>query len=231
MIGILLVAFLFSWLLLRVVIKEPITVLGIAPNRQRVKECLVGAAFMAGIAVINFTWQAHFKEISYEVNPDYGLVQLLGGSFWVLKAVILEELVFRGVILYVLIRHIGIVKACLLSAILFGIYHWFSYGVLGSRLVLMIYVFLITGSSGWMFAFAFAKTKSLFAPTGLHLGWNLITAIVFSAGPIGNQWLLEQGEAVQTSDWVTLLFFSLQAIFVPGIVTWYLQKVYRPKHV
>lgn len=227
MIEILAVTFLLSWLLLRVAIKEPITVLGIRPNRQRVKECLVGIAFMAGIAVINFTGQAYFKEISYQINPDYGLAKFIGGSFWVVMAVILEELVFRGVLLYVLIRYIGIVKACLLSAILFGIYHWFSYGVWGGRLVLMIYVFLITGSSGWMFAFAFAKTKSLFAPTGLHLGWNLVTAIVFSSGPIGNQWLLQQGEAVQTSDWVTLLFFSLQAIIVPGVVTWYLQKVYQ----
>ncbi|MBO6523177.1 MAG: CPBP family intramembrane metalloprotease [Balneolaceae bacterium] len=229
MIEILLGAFLFSWLLLRVVIKEPITVLGIVPNRQRVKECLVGLVFMAGIAVINFIWQAHLKEISYQINPDYGLVQLLGGSLWVLIAVILEELVFRGVILYVLIRHIGLVKACLLSAIIFGVYHWFSYGVFGSRLVLMIYVFLITGAGGWMFAFAYAKTKSLFAPMGLHLGWNLVTAIVFSSGPIGDQWLLEQGEAVQTSDWVTLLSFSLQAIFAPGVVTWYLQKIYQSR--
>ena len=231
MIEILTGVFLFSWLLLRVIIKEPITVLGIVPNRQRVKECFVGIVFMAGIAVINFTWQAHFKEITYQINPDYGLVQLMGGSFWVLSAVILEELVFRGVFLYVLIRHVGIVKACLISAIIFGIYHWFSYGVFGSRMVLMVYVFLITGAGGWMFAFAFAKTKSLFAPTGLHLGWNLVTAIVFSSGPIGDQWLLGQGEAVQTSDWVTLLFFSLQAIVAPGVVTWYLQKVYRSEQV
>lgn len=229
MIGILITAFLFSWLLLRVVIKEPITVLGIVPNRQRVKECIVGMAFMAGIAVFNFTGQAHFKEISYQINPDYGLARLLGGSFWVLKAVILEELVFRGVILYLLLRHLGIVKACLISAIIFGVYHWFSYGVFGSRLVLMVYVFLITGASGWMFAFAFAKTKSLFAPIGLHIGWNLVTALVFSSGPIGDHWLIAQGEAVQTSDWITLLFFSLQAIFAPGVVTWYLQKVYRPE--
>ena len=231
MIEILLGTFLLSWLLLRLVIKEPITVLGIVPNQQRLKECLVGIVFMAGIAVINFTWQAHFKEISYQINPAYGLVQLLGGSFWVLSAVILEELVFRGVILYVLIGYLGIVKACLLSAIIFGIYHWFSYGVLGSRVVLMVYVFLITGAGGWMFAFAFAKTKSLFAPTGLHLGWNLVSAIVFSSGPIGDQWLIEQGEAVQTSDWVTLLFFSIQAIIAPGIVTWYLQKTYRSEKV
>ena len=223
----LVVAALLSWALLRWVAKEPIAVLGVAPNRQRVKECLVGMVFMAGIAVVNFTWQAHFKEISYRINPDYGLLDFLGGSFWIFKAVVFEELAFRGAFLYLLIKRIGIVKACLISSMVFGVYHWFSYELFGSRLVLMVYIFLVTGCGGWMFAFAYAKTKSLFAPAGLHLGWNLVTAIVFSAGPIGDQWLLQQGEAVEAGDWVTLLFFSLQAIIAPGIATWYLQTRYR----
>ena len=223
----LVVAALLSWALLRWVAKEPIAVLGVAPNRQRLKECLVGMVFMAGIAVVNFTWQAHFKEISYRINPDYGLLDFLGGSFWIFKAVVFEELAFRGAFLYLLIKRIGIVKACLISSMVFGVYHWFSYELFGSRLVLMVYVFLVTGCGGWMFAFAYAKTRSLFAPAGLHLGWNLVTAIVFSAGPIGDQWLLQQGEAVEAGDWVTLLFFSLQAIIAPGIATWYLQTRYR----
>lgn len=221
-----LVIFLLSWILLRFLVKEPITVLGIVPNKQRVKECFVGMLFMAAVALINFIWQAQFKEITYQINPDYGIGQMLNGTLWVLNGVIFEELIFRGAILYLLIRYIGTVKACLLSAFVFGIYHWFSYGLLGSRLVLMIYVLLVTGSGGWMFAFAYAKTKSLYAPAGLHLGWNLITAIVFSAGPFGDQWLLQQGEAVESSGWVTLLFFSIQAILAPGLVTWYLQNIY-----
>jgi len=183
--------------------------------------------FMTIIAVISFTWQAHFKEISYQINPDYRLLDFLGGFFWIVKAVIFEEFVFRGAVLYLLIKRIGIVNACLLSSVAFGIYHWFSYDVFGSRLVLMVYIFLITGCGGWMFAFAFAKTKSLFAPMGLHLGWNLVTAVVFSSGPIGDQWLLQQGTALQWGGWVTLLFFSLQAIVAPSIATWYLQTRYK----
>jgi membrane protease YdiL (CAAX protease family) len=79
-----------------------------------------------------------------------------------------------------------------------------------------------------MFSYAFAKTRSLYASTGLHLGWNLVAAVVFSSGPIGSQLLLQQGEAVEWNEWVTLLFFSLQAIVAPGVVTWYLMRVYRP---
>ncbi len=34
--------------------------------------------------------------------------------------------------------------------------------------------------------------------------------------------------AIQASEWVTLLFFSLQAIITPGPVTRYLQKACWP---
>ncbi|MEO1245954.1 MAG: CPBP family intramembrane glutamic endopeptidase [Pseudomonadota bacterium] len=224
-----LVTLFFSWLLLRVMVREPLTVLGIVPTKRRMIAFVSGLFFMALIGVINFAWQAHFKEVSYQVNPDYDLHQLLGGSFWVLSAVLYEELLFRGALLYLLIRYIGVVKACLLSSIAFGVYHWFSYEVFGSRLVLMIYIFLVTGAGGWMFAFAYAKTRSLYAPIGLHLGWNLVAAVVFSSGPIGEQWLIQQGEGVYKSERVTLLFFTLQAIIAPGLVTWYLQRFYRPR--
>ena len=226
MIG-LLVVFLLSWLLLRFVAREPITVLGITPSTRRLKEFLVGGLFMAGMGVLNFLWQAHLKQVAYRLNPDYGVGSMLGGSFWVLKAVVLEELVFRGALLYLLIRFIGAIRACLLGSLLFGVYHWFSYEVFGSRLILMAYVLLVTGAGGWMFSYAFAKTRSLYAPIGLHLGWNLVAAVVFSSGPIGEQLLLPHGEAAPVSDGFTLLFFALQAIVAPGLVTWHLARVYR----
>lgn len=221
------VVILLTWLLLRYVIHEPFSILGVAPTRQHLKELSAGMLFMAVVGFINFIWQAHFKEISYQINPDYGLLDFLRGSFWIFRGVLFEELIFRGVLLYLLIKYLGIIKACVISSIIFGIYHWFSYEVFGARLILMIYVFLVTGAGGWLFAFAYAKTKSLYAPTGLHMGWNLVTAVVFSSGPLGNQLLIEQGEAVPMSDLGTLIFFSLQAIVVPGLVTWYLQTFYK----
>lgn len=227
MIG-LLVLSLLSWLLLRKVAREPIAVLGIVPSRRRFIEFAVGALFMGGVGFINFLWQAHFKKIGYQLNPEYGLGQLLTGSFWVLRAVVLEELVFRGALLYMLIKWIGAIRACLLSSLVFGVYHWFSYEVFGSRLILMAYILLVTGAGGWMFSYAFAKTRSLYASTGLHLGWNLVSAVVFSSGPLGNQLLLQRGEPVEWNEWVTLLFFSLQAIVAPGLVTWYLARIYSP---
>ncbi len=221
MLGIL-VVFIVSWAVLLLVSREHISVLGIQPNRRRLKEFSAGILFMALIGMINFLWQSSFKEVTYIQNPDFGLTQLLGSVWWTIKAVVFEELLYRGALLYLLIKRIGVVKACLLDAIVFGIYHWFSYEMFGGPLVPMIYVLLLTGAGGWMFAFAFAKTKSLFASIGLHLGWNLVAIVVFSSGPLGDQWLLSQGDPSEFTGWATLLFFSLQAIAAPGIVTWYL---------
>ena len=116
----LLVIFLVSWVLLAKVAREPISVLGFAPNRRRLGEFLVAGLFMAGVGVVNFLGQAWFKEIGYRLNPDYGLGKMLGASLWVLKAVVLEEVVFRGALLYMLIRAIGAIRACLVSSVLFG---------------------------------------------------------------------------------------------------------------
>ncbi|GHF98049.1 CPBP family intramembrane glutamic endopeptidase [Thalassotalea marina] len=230
MIGLVVLLFI-SWALLKWLVQEPITVLGILPTKTRLLECVLGIVIMGCFAAINFVWQAHFKNIHYQINPSYDWLALLDASYWLFKSVAFEELVFRGAILYLLIQRIGSIKACILSAIAFGIYHWFSYGLFGAHLVLMIYIFLLTASGGWMFAFAFAKTKSIYAPLGLHFGWNFVTAVVFSSGAIGNQWLVPQGEAIEFNNLLTLLFFSLQAIIIPCLVTWLIAWRYKNSDV
>ena len=213
-----------SWLLLWIISKEHITVLGLIPNKKRIKQFALGFSFMAIACSINLGWQAHFKEVSYAINPNYNFTDALYGFWWTLKAVLFEEFIFRGVLLLLLIRRIGILKACLIDALIFGIYHWFSYDMFGRGVIPMTYVLLVTGSGGWMFAFAFAKTKSILTPIGLHFGWIFVSIVIFSAGPLGNQFLIPSSGGSELGGWATLLFFLFQAAFVPGIVTWYLYK-------
>ena len=186
----------------------------------------MGFVLMTILCSINLLGEAYFKEIKYSLNADYGIWEGLNGTWWTFKAALLEELIFRGAILYILIKKIGIVKACIISAIVFGIYHWFSYNMIGGRIIPMIYIFLVTGAGGLMFAYAFAKTKSLYAPLGLHFGWILISIVIFSAGPLGNQLFIADGEGIELDGWTTLLFFLWQTLVTPGIVTWYLMKRY-----
>lgn len=226
MLGVL-VVFLLSWLILWLISKEHITVLGISANGGRLKEFFVGMVFMAICCTINLLGQSYFKEISYVRNTDFTLLESMNGIWWSFKAAFFEELIFRGALLYLLIKKLGINWACLISAAAFGIYHWYSYQMFGRGLVPMVYVFLLTGAGGWMFAYAFAKTKSLYAPLGLHFGWIVVSIVVFSAGPLGDTLFVPEGEGVDLSGWEQLLFFLWQTVIVPGIITWFLIKKYR----
>ncbi len=226
MLGIVVVV-IISWLLLWLFFKEHITALGIKPTSRRLKEFFIGLLLMAAFCTVNLLGQSYFKEIDYVQNPEYGIWDALKGVWWTFKAALFEELIFRGAILYILIRKTGIVKGCILSAIAFGIYHWFSYDMFGRGLIPMIYIFLLTGAGGWMFAYAFAKTKSLYAPLGLHFGWIVVSIVLFSAGPLGDSLFVVQGEEIALGGWEQLLFFLWQTVIVPGIVTWYLIKRYK----
>ena len=220
------VVFVLSWLILWLVSKEHITVLGIRPDPSRLIEFFLGMILMALFCSINLVGQAFFSGISYVRNPDYGLLEGLNGTWWTFKAALFEELIFRGAILYLLIKRFGIIWACVISSIAFGIYHWFSYEMFGRGLVPMIYVFLITGAGGWMFAYAFAKTKSLYGPLGLHFGWILVSIVFLSAGPLGDSLYVLEGEGSEMRGWQQLLVLLWQALIVPGIMTWYLIKKY-----
>jgi len=130
-------------------------------------------------------------------------------------------LIFRGAILYLLIQKIGSNKAILTSAIAFGVYHWFSFGVLGN-IMAMILVFFGTGLMGYAWAWAFAKTKSIMLPFGFHLGWNFVHNTIFSKGPLGELVLIAQG-GNELTDWTSLLNFVLGLVFVPILLLIYIR--------
>jgi len=221
MIGII-VELIISWLLLWFIVKKHLSVLGFKPTKSRAVQLIVGlllAAFcctvyhIATIAVVNNNWT---------LNKQLTVQTVLAGSWWVLKSVIFEELIFRGALLYIAIKKIGIIKACILSAVCFGIYHWFSYNAIGNP-VQMIVIFLITAIAGLMFAFAFAKTNSLYLPIGLHFGWNLFDIVVFSNGPLGQQIFIKSNEQ-QPQGGLSLLIFLFQVLALPLLTFWYLRR-------
>jgi membrane protease YdiL (CAAX protease family) len=139
-----------------------------------------------------------------------------------LKSVLGEELLFRGALLYIGIKKLGLKNACILSSIIFGIYHWFSYGILGD-FPQMIYIFFLTGIGGLLFAYSFALTKSIYLPVGLHLGWNLINVVIFSNGPLGKQMLLYSGGQQLDGLWTTI-FFIYQITVLPFVTYLYLWR-------
>ncbi len=219
-----------SWLILWIHSREHIAVLGFTPTPQRLMLFFLGGALMALFCAINLVGQAYFTDVHYVRNSDYGWSHGLNATWWTLKAALLEELIFRGALLYILIKRIGMVKACVLSAIAFGIYHWFSYEMFGRGIVPMTYVFLLTGAAGWMFAYSYAKTRSILIPLGLHFGWIVMSIVFLSDGPLGQSFFVHDGEAGELGGWEQLMFFLWQTLVIPGLVTWYFAKRYKLSH-
>ena len=72
--------------------------------------------------------------------------------------------------------------ALFFSAAAFGVYHWFTFGVLGSPPA-MVVVFIVTGFMGYVFGLAYFRTSSLMLPIGIHLGWNLVVNTLLPINP------------------------------------------------
>lgn len=219
------VELIVSWLLLRYIEGKDLLALGIAPTKERFGNLVFGIVASTATCAIYYLVVGYAADGNWTINKEFSLQPFLYGSWWTLKSVLFEELIFRGALLYILIRKLGLKAGCIISALCFGIYHWFSFNVIGDTFQ-MIMILVLTGVAGLMFAFAFGITKSLYLPIGLHFGWNFVSAVIFSNGPLGRQLLVLEGagQASETSS-IGLTIFQLLAL--PLIVTWYLRKAWK----
>ena len=159
------------------------------------------------------------------MHPALDPRALLDHLRFTINSVLLEELLFRGYLLYRAIRWLGPTRAVLLDAAAFGVYHWFTYGVLGNPIV-MAYVFLLTGMYGYMWARVFVATGSVAAPIGLHCGWNAVSYLVFSAGPLGGGRTRPGQRCLATGSRRSSLALNIVLpVLATVAVPWYLRRV------
>lgn len=225
MIGPLLIA--VSWILLRLE-GRGIGAIGFNRPRRRFTELGVGFVAFAAAAAVQQLGLALAAGDRFVPNDAISTSALLNGLRFTANSVLYEELLFRGYLLYRAVRWLGPSRAVLLDAAVFGIYHWFSYGLFGNP-VAMIYVFLLTGAFGYVWARAFVATGSVAAPIGMHLGWNASAYLIFSAGPLGPGLLVPASGARQlqvTGWWSLLLNVILPVSLTIGVVA-YLRRVER----
>ena len=142
---------------------------------------------------------------------------LLAAFWYHLKSALTEDLVFRGAILYILINRMGSRWAILCSALVFGVYHWFSYGILQERLILLAYILLITGITGWVWAWSFYKSKSIMLGLGLHVSYNLVMSFFYENQPYG-QLLFTQLSQVNLTGWDEFYYSMFRGLF-PSVCT------------
>jgi membrane protease YdiL (CAAX protease family) len=195
MIG-LVVQFLLSYILIYWTEKGNLSVLGLKPNQSRIAELLLYALIAGFCSSVTFLLRMLFANESWILNPTLDWKLFINGAWYNFKSVLYEELIFRGVIFYLLIKKWGGTKAIFISATAFGIYHWFTYEIFNDP-VKMMWIFLITFSAGFVYALGYYRTKSLYAPIGMHFGWNFVQSFIFSGGNTGPGMLIERLPAPQ----------------------------------
>lgn len=217
MLGILVIV-IVSWILLYIAERKSILALGFLPVSKRLRQFAVGFTITAALCVADQILEAVLRSSEWIWHGNFRSVANM--LWWDFKSVLTEELIFRGALLYILIRKLGLQKALLISSIAFGAYHWFSYGLWGN-VVPMVVIFIGTGLMGYAWALAFAKTKSIFMPIGLHLGWNFTQNTVFSKGPLG-EGLLELNGGESISDFYSLVGLWLIPLLLVLVVKYWL---------
>jgi len=221
----LLVELAINWVLLLLIEKKDVRVLGLIPTGKNVTQLFVGFCIAAVFCAFYYWLQTAFSGSVWAVNPLFNLSKFLSGSWWTMQSVLYEELIFRAALLYIAIQKIGAKKAVILSAVCFGIYHWFSMGAFGNWVV-MAYLFIATGIMGYIFASAYAKTYSLYLPIGLHFGWNLVNNIIFSQGPNGVQLLtVKRGQPFTAFENIVVML--VQFVLFPLAAYFYIKWLKR----
>ncbi|MDR6560078.1 MULTISPECIES: type II CAAX endopeptidase family protein [unclassified Arcicella] len=224
----LIVELIISWLLLWIFFKKSLLVLGIVPTQSTLFNLFFGILIAAVCGTLYYLSFVFFIANKWTLNNEFTRQKLLASSWWTLNSVLYEELIFRGALLYILIKKFGVRTACITSAICFGIYHWFTSGALGNPLQMTI-IFIMTGIWGAMFAMAFARTKSLYLPIGLHFGWNFASTIIFSNGPLGKQLLVISG-GQKLGEILSAVVFIFQLFAVPVVTYWYLNLLSKKQN-
>lgn len=214
------IALIISWIILYLFEKKSILSLGFLPFSKRIKQFAIGFIITAILCVSVELIELLLKSSGLYINKEYSL-RLFGSMFfWDIKSVITEELIFRGAILLILLERLGTKAGLLISAIAFGIYHWFSFGIFGN-IIPMIVVFIGTGIMGYAWALSFYKTKTILMPIGLHFGWNFTFNTIFSKGPLGEGLLIIEGGRM-LSDWFSLVGLWLVPVIVLLIIKYWI---------
>jgi uncharacterized protein len=91
-----------------------------------------------------------------------------------------EELIFRGILFRIVEERAGTWIALALTGVLFGLSHLFNpHASLWGAIAIAI-------EAGAMLAAAYAATRTLWVPIGLHFGWNFAAAGIFGTEVSGN---------------------------------------------
>ncbi|MFJ6431167.1 lysostaphin resistance A-like protein [Streptomyces sp. NPDC091416] len=135
---------------------------------------LIGVGLF-GAVIANIALLGH-----YEVDGLGTVTGAIGLMGFMAAAAVTEELLFRGVLFRLVEERTGTWIALALTGALFGLAHLFNPDAdLWGAVAIAI-------EAGGMLAAAYAATRTLWLPIGVHFGWNFAASGIFSTEVSGN---------------------------------------------
>jgi uncharacterized protein len=146
---------------------------------RRFPEGLLGLGI--GLALFSAVMAVLWAAGAYHPSGWLGTSHLAPGLIFALLAGVLEEIIFRGFLFRLFAKILGTWGSLSLTAALFGLLHAKNpSATVGSSLAIAI-------EAGILLAAAYAATKHLWLPIGLHIGWNFCEGSVFGMTLSGNK--------------------------------------------
>ena len=156
----------------RFVDRVPVSVFGLALHDRWLQNFAIGLAVSGGMLVLTLAGSLLFGIVNIQWNATSEALPAIGITLAVLAvSAANEELVFRGYPLQVLMKGIGPWGAMLLISSIFGLLHARN----DDATTLSV---LNTIVAGMFLSLAYLKTRSLWLPYGIHIGWNAGLAVV-----------------------------------------------------
>jgi len=111
---------------------------------------------------------------TFAIRPDFMPITLIES---VVFAGITEEVVFRGFLLNTTLKKMSLGSALLLNAVLFTLIHFPIWIYAGHDLLTFVTSSIAVMALSILFSISFLKTKNIFVPIALHMGWNLLVTL------------------------------------------------------
>ncbi len=167
-----------TWIARRYLDHRSFRSLGFTINRSTWSDLIVGfflSAFLFSILYLTTTmlgW-SKFESWAWE-NESLGqvLVGVAASFFLFLGAAYQEELLSRGYQLQNLAQGTNLPTAVFLSSLIFSLLH-----LRNPNVSWMAFIGLL--AAGLFLVYAYLRTKSLWLPIGIHLGWNFFEGSIF----------------------------------------------------